>query len=202
MNFWRIATKIFAFFFLFFLNSIFLSAQTIYELPAGTRIRVRMDNEINSKVSSVNDTFTAVVSEPVKVREAVILPIGVIIDGRITKVKRAAIGKKNGSLSVIFEMLRFENGERREISGILLKEFSIKNSPTKDYLTVLGGAGIGAILGGATKGGSGAGIGAAVGAGAGASAVFLQKGEDVSIKANEEFEIELVKSVTLPVKDF
>ena len=90
MNFWRLATKIFAFFSLIFVSFISVNAQTdsIYQLPAGTKIRVRMDNEINSKVSGVNDTFTATIAEPVKVREAVVLPIGTIIEGRIKKVKR------------------------------------------------------------------------------------------------------------------
>jgi len=203
MNIWRIATKIFALFFLFFVNSVLINAQpSIYELPAGTRIRVKMDNEINSKISSVNDTFTSVISEPVKVRDTVVLPIGVVIDGRITNVKRASSGKKNGSLSVSFEMLRFESGERREISGNLVKELTAKTSSTKDFLTVLGGTAIGAIFGGIIKSGSGAAIGAAVGTGAGAGAVFLQKGKDVSIKAKEEFEIELTKTVILPVRDY
>ena len=87
MNIWRKATKVFALSFLFFVNFISINAQTIYELPAGTKIRVRMDNEVNSKVSSVNDTFTTVISEPVKVRDAVVVPIGAIISGRIVKVR-------------------------------------------------------------------------------------------------------------------
>ena len=202
MDFWRKATKIFALFFQFFVISISINAQTIYELPAGTKIRVRMDNEVNSKVSSVNDTFTAVISEPVKRLDAVVIPIGAIIEGRITAVKRASVGKKNGSMTLSFEMLRFESGEKREISGILVNQLSVKSSPTKDILTVLGGAGIGAIIGGAAKSGTGAGIGAGVGTGAGLGAIFLQKGKDVRLKAQEEFEIELTKTVILPVKDY
>ena len=49
----RKATKIFALFSVFFLNSILINAQSIYELPSGTKIRVQMDNEISSKVSNV-----------------------------------------------------------------------------------------------------------------------------------------------------
>ena len=205
MNIWRKATKIFALSFLFFVNFISINAQTdssIYELPAGTKIRVRMDNEINSKVSSVNDTFTTVISEPVKLRDAVVLPIGVIINGRILQVKRASTGKKNGSLTLSFEMLRFENGDRREIAGILVNQLSVKSSSTTDILTVVGAAGIGAIFGGVSKSGNGALIGAAVGTGAGAGVVFLRKGKDVRIKADEEFEIELTKNVVLPVQDY
>lgn len=205
MDIWRKATKIFALSFLFFVNSISINAQTdasIYELPAGTRIRVRMDNEINSKVSSVNDTFTTVISEPVKVRDTVVLPIGAIINGRIMQVKRASTGKKNGSLTLSFEMLRFKNGDKREIVGILVNQLTVNLSPAQDILTVGGAAGIGAILGAVSKSGNGTVIGAAVGTGAGLGAVFLRKGKDVRIKADEEFEIELTKTVILPVQDY
>lgn len=206
MNIWRKATKIFALSFLLFVNSILINAQTdgsIYELPAGTRIRVRMDNEINSKVSSVNDTFTTVISEPVKVRETVVLPIGAIIAGRIVGVKRASTGRKNGSLTLSFEMLRFENGDRREIAGKLVNQLKANSaSSAKDILTVLGGTAIGAVIGAVSKSGNGAVIGAAIGTGAGAGVAFLRKGKDVSIKSDEEFEIELTKPVVLPVKDY
>lgn len=205
MNIWRKATKIFALSFLFFANSISINAQSdasIYELPAGTKIRLRMDNEINSKVSSVNDTFTSVISESVKVRDTVVLPIGAIINGRIMQVKRASTGKKNGSLTLSFEMLRFENGDRREIDGILVNQLAVKSASTKDILTIAGAAGIGAIIGGISRSENGTLLGAAVGSGAGAGAIFLRKGKDVRIKANEEFEIELTKTVILPVQDY
>ncbi len=205
MNIWRKATKIFALSFLFFANSISINAQSdasIYELPAGTKIRLRMDNEINSKVSSVNDTFTSVISESVKVRDTVVLPIGAIINGRIMQVKRASTGKKNGSLTLSFEMLRFENGDRREIDGILVNQLAVKSASTKDILTIVGAAGIGAIIGGISRLENGTLLGAAVGSGAGAGAIFLRKGKDVRIKANEEFEIELTKTVILPVQDY
>lgn len=205
MNIWRKATKIFALSFLFFANSISINAQSdasIYELPAGTKIRLRMDNEINSKVSSVNDTFTSVISESVKVRDTVVLPIGAIINGRIMQVKRASTGKKNGSLTLSFEMLRFENGDRREIDGILVNQLAVKSASTKDILTIVGTAGIGAIIGGISRLENGTLLGAAVGSGAGAGAIFLRKGKDVRIKANEEFEIELTKTVILPVQDY
>ena len=205
MNIWRKATKIFALSFLFFVNSISINAQTdasIYELPAGTKIRLRMDNEINSKVSSVNDTFTTVISEPVKVRDTVVLPIGAIINGRILQVKRAAMGKKNGSLTLSFEMLRFENGDKREIDGILANKLAVKPSSTKDILTIVGAVGIGAIIGGLSKSENDALLGAAVGSSVGVGAFFLRKGKDVRIKANEEIEIELTKTVILPVRDY
>jgi hypothetical protein len=202
MDFWRKATKIFALFSLLFVNSILIKAQTVYELPAGTKIRIQMDNEINSKVSSAGDTFTATISEPVKVRGAVVLPIGTIIEGRVTKVKRASIGRKNGSLNVSFETLRMTTGEKREIKGVLVNQLKAESSQTEGFLTVAGGTALGAIFGTVSKAESGALIGAAIGTGAGAGIAFLRKGKNVRIKAAEEFEIELTSNVVLPARDY
>ncbi len=200
-----ITTKVFAFFSLLFTISISANDQTdysIYQLQTGTKIRVRMDNEINSKVSSENDTFTVKISEPLKVRESVVLPIGTIIEGRITKVKRAALGGKSGSLEVSFETLRSPDGAKQKIEGVLVNRLNAESSLTANALTIIGGTALGAIVGAASKSQSGALIGAGVGAGAGTSIAFFRKGKDVKIKTDEEFEIELTKNVTLPAQDY
>ena len=204
MNFWRLATKIFAFFSLLFLMFISANAQTdsIYQLQAGTKIRVRMDNEINSKVSGVDDTFTATIAEPVKVRESVVLPIGTVIEGRITKVKRAAAGRQNGDLTVSFETMRFVNGGRRAIEGILVNELKTETSHIANILTVIGSTALGGIFGAVSKADNGALIGVGIGAGAGTGITLLKKGREVRIKADENFEIKLTKDVTLPVLDY
>lgn len=195
------ATKIFATFFLFFVISV--NAQSVYELPAGTRIKLRMDNEINSKVSRAGDTFTAVVAEPVRVRETAVLPIGAVVQGRITEVKSASSGGTNGEMEVRFELLLLKGDVRRDIEGKLVNPLEAeKSSSTVKVLTIIGGTAIGALIGGVAKSGSGAAVGAAVGAGAGTGAVYLQKGKEVRIKADEMFEIELSKSVVLPTEEY
>jgi hypothetical protein len=205
MNIWLITTKVFAFFSLLFVIFISANAQTdssIYQLQSGTRIRVRMDNEINSKVSSENDTFTAKISEPLKVRESVVLPIGTIIEGRVTKVRRAAVGGKSGSLEVSFESLRSLEGVKQKIEGALVNRLTGESSSTATALTIIGGTALGGIIGAVSKAQNGALSGAGIGAGAGTGIAFLRKGKDVKIKTDEEFEIELTKDVTLPVEDY
>jgi len=195
-------TEIFAFFILLFANFITVNAQSIYELPAGTTLRVQMDNEINSKVASVNDTFTTTLAAPVVIQETVLLPIGTVIEGRITRVRRASFGGKSGSLEVSFQTLRLANGAKREIEGILVDKMKIESSPTTNVLLVLGGTALGGIAGAVSKVENGALIGAGVGAGAGTGFALLRRGKEVSIKAAEEFEIKLTKNVNLPVRDF
>lgn len=206
MNFKQV-TAFFAFSLtLFFLNPVILIAQpessNINELKSGTKILVQMDNEINSKASSLNDTFTVTVAEPVTVRDVVILPIGATIEGRITKAKQASTGGENGNLEVIFETLTLENGVKRKIEAILVNDLKAESSQTGKLLTILGGTALGGIIGAVTKVENGALIGAGIGAGAGTGTALLQKGKNVRIKADEKFEIVLTKSVTLPAEDF
>lgn len=197
-------TNIFAFIFLLFVISI--SAQetddSIYTLQAGTTIQVKMDNEINSKVSSINDTFTVTVSKPVIVRETEILPIGTIIEGRITSVKPASLGGAGGSFEVKFETLRLTNGARRQIEAVLTNQEKPKSSSTRNIVSVIGGTALGALIGTASNKENGALIGAGIGAGAGTSAAIFRKGKEARLKTDEEIEIRLKKDVTLPVEDY
>jgi len=205
MNFWRLATKVFAFIFLLFVNFTFLNAQTdssIYQLQAGTIMRLQMDNEINSKVASVNDTFTTTLTVPVKVQEMVVLPVGTVIEGRVTKVKRASYGGRGGSLEVSFQTLQLLNGGKRGIEGVLVTKLKAETSQTANVLTILGGTALGGIVGAVSRSQNGSLIGAGVGTGAGTSVAFLRKGSDVKIRAAEEFEIKLTKNVNLPVQDY
>ena len=203
MKLLRRKTKIAAVCFLLFAISNAAIAQTSYELPSGTKFLVRMDNEISSKVSSKDDTFTATVFQPVRISETVVLPIGTVIEGRVTKVERASAGRKNGMLEVRFETMLFDDGEKREIEGILATPLKAKSSsPIADVLSVAGGTVIGALIGAVSKSGKGALIGAGIGAGAGGGITYLKKGKDVKIRADEKFEIEITKNVILPVEDF
>lgn len=202
MNLRFMKTEIFAFIILIFANFISINAQSIYELPAGTTMRVQMDNEINSKVASVNDTFTMTLVAPVAVEETILLPIGTVVEGRITKVRRASFGGKSGSLEVSFQTIKLIDGAKREIEGVLVNVPKMESSPTASILPILGGAALGGIVGAVSKAGNGALLGAGIGAGAGTGFAFLRKGKDVSFKPDEEFEIKLTKKVNLPVRDF
>ncbi len=205
MNLRFMKTKVFAFIFTLFAGFVSANAQidsSIYQLRAGTTIRVQMDNEINSRVASVNDTFTTTLDAPLRIQETVLLPIGTIIEGRVTKVSRASYGGRSGTLEISFQTLRLANGVKRDIEGVLVKELKIESSPTANVLTVIGGTAIGGVVGAVSGIDNGALIGAGVGAGAGTGFAFLRKGRDVKIKADEKFEIKLTKNVNLPVQDF
>jgi len=89
-----------------------------YKLPAGTHLRVKVDVELSSKVASVNDTFLARVTEPVKLNDTVILPEGSLVEGRVTGVSPAGVFGHSGSLKIVFENLKAFGGTRH-IDGTL-----------------------------------------------------------------------------------
>lgn len=200
----KLTTKIFAILFLIFAISCSAIAQdeSIYELPAGTLIRVQMDNGISSKVSSANDTFTATVIEPVLIRGAVVVPIGSVVEGFVESVKRAEALNKNGSFILRFNFLRFESGEERKIVAELNEALTVKSDPVRPIAAVAGGAGIGALIGSLAKSGKGTLIGAAIGVGAGTGLALSVKGKEAVIQTDEKFTIRLNEKVTLPVRDF
>jgi len=204
MNFVARKTKVFAILFLIFANFHAASAQrdSVYRLPSGTRISVRMDGEINSKVSSVNDTFTSRVSKPIVVDNTVILPYGTVIEGRVIKVSNAGYAARNGSMQVRFESMIFADDRKRSIEGILVEELRPASSKAFNLISILGGTAAGAAVGAASGRDKGTLAGAGLGAGAGTAVAFLRKGKDVYLKTDEVFEIELTSEVTLPVSGY
>lgn len=188
---------------LIFANSLTLVGQTdtIYRLPAGTRIVLKLDAELTSRVSALNDTFLATVTKPVLIRDTIVLPVGTVIEGRVAGVSPAAGGGRPGKLSVVFETLRISN-QTRHIDGVLTKEIVVPSNPGLSFLSILGGAAAGGVLGAASKTSKGVLIGAGIGAAAGTGIAFLRKGKEARIRKDEEFEIELRKEVLLPVLDY
>jgi hypothetical protein len=197
------AAKVFAILILFFVIFDNASAQTpdsIYRLPAGTRIKLRMDGDIGSKFSSVNDTFLARVALPVVIRGVTVLPVGTVIEGRVIAASPAGFGSRNGRIDVRMETLRFSEIVDRSIDGVPVKGFGAKRNGK--LLPAVGGSIIGAAVGFAIGSVPGAAIGAGIGGGIGAGAGYSRKGSDIRLKEDDVFEIELKKEVVLPVLDY
>lgn len=185
---------------LIFVNSTWAQTDSIYRLPAGTKLRLRNDAEINSKVSNVNDTFIAFVARPLSVRGTIVVPEGSVVEGRVTQVTRAAGRSQSGELNVVFESLKLSGGTRG-IEGVPTQPFRRGSSNTFSVFSILGGAAAGALVGSASSA-SVAAIGAGVGAGIGAGVALLRKGKEFRLRKGEEFEIELKKEVLLPLLDY
>jgi len=200
------AAKVFAFLILFFVIYIPLSAQsrqdydTIYRIPAGTRIRLRLEGAIGSKFSSVDDTFLTRVALPVVVRDVTVLPVGVLIEGRIIKAIPATSGMRNGEIDVRMETMRFSDSLTRSIDAGPTSPFKAKRRGK--LLPIVCSSLVGAAVGFAVGSAPGALIGAGIGSGIGAGTVYSLKGREIHLKEDDVFEIVLKKDVVLPVLDY
>lgn len=186
-------------------------APKLYTVPAGKRIRVRINDTISSKSAKVGDTFTVTVVEPVySSNGVVVIPQGSEIIGRVDAVQKAQKGGKPGTIDTSFIQLILPNGQKRAINGSLTElvsddaksdsEGTASGDRMKHRKVIFiggGGAG-GAILGAAIGGGKGALIGGLIGAGGGFLGEKLTKGEEAEVKAGTEFGVYLNRAIALP----
>lgn len=196
----RQTAKIFALIFLLFACTY--AQDSIYRLDSGTRIRVKMDVEINSAAAAKDDTFTVRTTEPLVNGGTVLVPAGTVIEGRVLEASPAESGGRPGKLRVRFEKIVLDGNVTRAIDATLLKELRSDSASRNPIIAIIGGAAAGALLGAVTKSSNGALIGAGIGAGVGTGIALGRKGKDVRIKTGEQFEIVLNRDVVLPVQDY
>src|SRR5690348_14893641 len=179
--------KVFACFILLFVMSYPLrapsrvepakQADSIYRIPVGTHIRLRMEGEISSKFSTVNDTFLARVAVPVIIRDVTVLPTGVLVEGRIVDASPAGVRSRNGRMDFRIETMKFSDSINRSIDGVPSEPFKPKRS--NKWFPAVGGSILGAAVGFAVGSAPGALIGAGIGGGIGAGAAYSRKGRNV-----------------------
>jgi len=162
-------------------------------IPNGTEIKIRIEDEIDTKKSRDGDRFTATVLSPSKYADAT-------IEGHIAKIDES--GKLSGKteLALSFDRIRLRNGQSGRMAAQVVKvygEDSVKEvdeegnvkSGSKGKTTAVrtgGGAALGAIVGGIAGGGKGAAIGAAIGAAAGAGSTAIQGSNKVKLESGTE----------------
>jgi hypothetical protein len=169
------------------------AARSLLPIPRGTEIKIRLQNEIDTRESRDGDRFTATVLSPIRYADAT-------IEGRIAKINES--GKLTGKtkLALTFDRIRLSNGRIGRMAAQVVRvygEDSVKEvdeegnvkSGSRGKTTAVrtgGGAALGAIIGGIAGGGKGAAIGAAVGAGAGAASTAIQGSNKVKLESGTE----------------
>jgi len=163
-------------------------------LPPGTRIRVRLDQTLDTKYTRAGSTFQATLEEPIVEGDRVVVPRHTRFSGEVVASKRSGRFRGRAYLHVALRSFRL-NGVKYRIATATDSRAS--GSHKKRNLALVGGgsatgAGIGAIAGG----GAGALIGAGVGAAAGATTEFITGKKDVRLPA----ETPMVFSLRVPIQ--
>jgi hypothetical protein len=166
-------------------------------VPAGTRILVRMVDSIDSAKQKTGFRFSATLETNLQVEDTVVAPRGTTLYGRLAEASSA--GRMSGSSELTLELTDIViNGTAYPL---LTSTYEVKGKGEGGNTAkkVVGGAGLGALIGGLAGGGKGAGIGALAGAGAGTAVAASKKGQQLQIPSETLLEFRLQQPVSLPV---
>ncbi len=168
-------------------------------IPRDAILTVELQSSLSSDASQRGDRFQARVVDPREFE-------GAIVEGRVTRVKRAGKVKGTAELQLSFETIQMPDGRttgfnadvvevvdmgNRDGAGTVDSEGGVKGrDSTKDDISKVGAStGVGAIIGLIVGGGKGAAIGAAIGGGVGAGSVLSKRGEDVHLARGQQLKI-------------
>ena len=165
-------------------------------VPSGTTVMLRWSETVSSRGSAPGDSFRTTVDEDVTIDDAVAIPSGSVIVGRVTEAHQPKVGGR-ARLALEFTAVELPSGESAPIDAVF--SASGKGQKLKDAGIIAGSTVGGAILGEAVHEGEGGVIGGILGGIGGAVAASRNKARPVEIPAGSVMAIELVRPVTLEV---
>lgn len=171
-------------------------ALTKVTLPAGTRILVRMVDSVDSSKHRPGYRFTANLETNLQVDGVVIAPRGTTVYGRLATAQEA--GRMSGGSELTLELTDVVmNGTAYPVltSSYVIRA---KGKGEKTARRIIGGAGLGALIGGIAGGGTGAAIGVAAGAVGGTAVSAATPGKQVSVPSESLLEFRLAQPASLP----
>jgi hypothetical protein len=184
-------------------------AQNNISLPAGTTVKVKLENALTTFSSKGGDPFSGRVTEAVMLDGKAVIPVGASVQGRVTKVSepRRIAGKP--TIAIFPETVVLPSGERYMLNATLVDtslrngtdvndegQFKGKGHDGKDMIEIGMGTGGGMLVGGLIGGGKGLVIGGAVGATA-TVAHWLGKRNSAMLPAGTELVMELSRPLAM-----
>ena len=159
------------------------AAQPVQELtlPAGTRVRVRLIEAIDTRRNRAGDRFTASLDQPLVVGDRVVVPQGASFYGRVTTSRPSGRFKGRAVLALTLDSFDLD-GRNHEIRSTSSARISAGHQK-HHLLWIGGGSGGGAAIGAIAGGGTGALIGAGAGAAAGTIGSAITGKRQVSLPA-------------------
>jgi len=157
------------------------AAPTAIVLPEGTTIRVRLDQDLGSKISQPGDSFTATVADDVQVDGRTAIARGSRADGAVIDAKPLGKFKGGAALVVKLERVTTSYGSYPVSTSSVQRAEQGKGKRTAIFAG--GGAGLGALIGGLAGGGKGAAIGALAGGGAGTAGGAMTGNKQIVLPA-------------------
>lgn len=168
----------------------------VVNLPAGTAIRVRLDQDLGSKISQPGDSFSATVADDVTANNGqVIIPKGARADGTVIDAKPLGKFKGGATLVVKLERVHTQWGSYPVATSAVSRVEAGKGK--RSAALIGGGAGLGALIGGLAGGGKGALIGGLAGGGAGTAGSAFTGNKQIVLPAETLLTFQLSNSVQI-----
>lgn len=167
------------------------AAPPTYTLPVGTRLQVRLSQELSSGKSDTGQAFTGKLATSVKLKGVVVIPAGLRVTGTVVDAKSQGKFKGEGRLA-----LRVNSVGSYDVSTSQYVQV-VKGKGKRTAGFIGGGAGGGALIGGLAGGGKGALIGGLVGAGAGTVGGAATGNKEVVLPAETVVTFKLSKAKTI-----
>lgn len=176
------------------------------ELREGTLLKTQVMQNLSTKTTLEGTRFTAQLTEAVERNGRVILPVGSILEGRVTEVHGGRRITGAAALHLETRDITLPDGTHYVVHAQLIdtgkSEFRVTDEGTlkrrdhaKETLAVVSGVtGAGAVTGAVIGGGVGAVVGAGIGAGV-STVIWLKEDRQATLPKN----MQLVFSLTTPM---
>jgi hypothetical protein len=176
------------------------------ELREGTLLKTKMISTLSTESTVAGSRFTATVTEPIERNGRVIIPVGSILEGRVTEVHGGKRITGGALLHLETSNVTLPDGTHYIVHAQVIdtgkSEFKVTDEGTlkkkdhaKETLAVIGGVtGAGAASGAMMGGGVGAIVGASVGAGV-STVIWLKQDRQATLPKD----VALVFSLTTPM---
>jgi hypothetical protein len=162
-------------------------------IPAGTHLRVRLDQDLGSRISQPGQSFAATVADDVVVNGQTVIPRRARVEGTVVDAKALGHFKGGALLSLRLERVHTNWGSYPVATSTMEQAEKGKGKRTAGFAA--GGGAFGAIIGGLAGGGKGAAIGALAGAGAGTAGSAMTGNHEILLPAETLLTFRLERSI-------
>lgn len=165
-------------------------------IQSGTKLVVRLNQEISSDRAVSGDTFVGTLESPVVLNNALIAEKGSSVRGKIVTAQKGSRGGGSSSLTLVLTNINTTDGQQVGVETSYYQQQG-PSSTRQNMEKVGGGAALGAIIGAIAGGGKGAAIGAGAGGAAGGGSVLLTHAKPAVLQSETKLDFELTRPVVI-----
>jgi len=168
-------------------------------VSADSVLGLRIDSTVSSEVARIEDPVEARVTRDVRVGDEVAVPSGTRVLGSVVQVERGGKMKTKARIGIRFHTLVMDDGTRLTMSTEAV--YREGKSPGQESAAKVGAAAVGgAILGAIIGGGKGAAIGGSIGAAGGSAAMMAGDRNPAVLSSGTALTVRLRQPVTVTVE--